>query len=230
MRHITFRFAVAFFSFLIGLVSVSIWFVQQQPSIKQTEVIAEQPAKAVVNSEIENPNIDCNPTIESRYSNYDYAYSIQIPEGMIGVGGCMTNHGFGIDLSHPTSHTWIERAGKDFWPQSYLYVDASYNAAEWQSLDEILKDNLKMLRDYDAAANIELISKTPIRLANLRAIRFVARYNKSGEAIITDQILAFRDHHNIVYTLAVSTPASRYKKDREALNKIQQSWRLQPLS
>lgn len=227
MRRFTLRLAVALLTFIIGVVSASVWYMRRQASIKQMENTAQQPIKANDNSGAESPEEDCDPAFEGLYSNYDYAFSVQIPKGMIGFGSCVTNHGFGIDLTNPTSRLWLERVKDGIYPQSYLYVDASYNSLEWQSLDEAMKANLEYLKD-EGGTNIELVSKTSTRLSKLRAIRFVARYNKSGEAMLSDTVIAFRNEGDIVYTLELTTFVSRYNKDKEIVTKIQQEWRLQP--
>jgi len=68
--------------------------------------------------------------VEGRYSNFDYAYSVLVPKGMMAAGSPAPNpnHGFGIDLMHPTSTSWTTDEG---WPHAYLWVDASYASAEY---------------------------------------------------------------------------------------------------
>jgi len=227
MSHFTVRFAVALLTFIIGIVCVSIGYVQRQSSTKQIENIAQQPVKAAGNSGIESDK-DCDPAFKEHYSNYDYAFSVQIPKGMIGFGSCLTNHGFGIDLTNPASRLWTERTRDGVYPQSYLFVDASYNGLEWQSLDEAMKANLEYLKD-DGVKDIELVSKITAHLAKLRAIRFVARYNKFGEAMVEDVVLALRRDGDIVYSLELTTPASRYDIDKEIVTKMHQTWHLKPL-
>jgi hypothetical protein len=228
MRHFTLRFGAALLTFIIGIVAAYIWHEQRPSPTKQVENVAQQPIKAGDTSVPESLDEGCDPAFEGRYSNYDYAFSVQIPKGMIGFGSCDTNHGFGIDLSNPTSRLWTERTRDDIWPQSYLYVDASYNSAEWKSLDEAMTVKLEYLKD-DGVKDIELVSKTSTHLAKLRSIRFVARYNKSGEAMVNDVVLAFRERGDILYTLDLTTPISRYDKDRGIITQMQQAWRLQPL-
>jgi hypothetical protein len=227
MRHFTIRFAVALLTFSIGIATAGIWYVQRHSAIEQTENKSQPSITVEARSVAESPDQDCTPAFEGRYSNYDYAFSVKVPKGMIGFGSCDTNHGFGIDLSDPTSHLWTEPSHT--WPHSYLYVDASYNGLEWQSLDEAMKANLEYLKDNERVTDIQLTSKTSTRLSKLRAIRFVTRFNKSGEATVEDVVIAFRKDADIVYTIDLTTPASPYDKDKDTLNELQESWRLQPL-
>ncbi len=110
MRRFTLRVAVALLTFVVGLVSASFSFMQQQSSSSQAPYIVRKSFKTPHASDAEDQGLDCIPAFEGRYSNYDYAYSVQIPDGMIGFGSCLTNHGFGINLADPTSRLWLEQA------------------------------------------------------------------------------------------------------------------------
>jgi hypothetical protein len=60
-------------------------------------------------------------------------------------------------------------------------------------------------------------------------MRFVVHYNQAGEAMIEDQVIAFRkqsgEEIDILYSIELKTLQSRYAKDKEVLSQIQNSWR-----
>jgi len=148
---------------------------------------------------------------------------------MIGYGSCATNHGFGINLLNPMSNWWINHD----WPKSYLSVDASYNAEELTSVDEEVVQTMKFLKDKKNVSAVTLIVKSPTRLAHLPALRAVIYYNEGGEAMVEDQVVAFRKQHNdeigIFYNIDLRTPMSRYEQDSAVVAQIQKSWHVRPL-
>lgn len=227
MQRLSFNFGIALFAFVIGVASVTAWLMTQTSSTRQLAKPDLPLIKASAVNNVEPATAqDCSPAFVGRYSNYDYAYSVVVPKGMIGFGACVTNHGFGINLLNPTSKIWTNQ---DTFPKAYLFADASYNAGDWESFDDAIKENVSYL-EGDKATDITLSGKTTTRLAGLRAVRFIARYRISGEIMVSDTVLAFRKekHEEIVYTISLTTPLSRYDKDKEALIEMQKTWRLQP--
>jgi hypothetical protein len=162
-----------------------------------------------------------------RYTNFDYAYSVLVPEGMMGATDPAPSpqHGFGIDLMHPTTTDWTGQKG---FPDAYLYVDGHYNSADLASPDEAMQESLKFLNEK--FGHTRLLRKTPTRLGGLRALRFVASYRKSGEEMIEDEIVAFRKKEDdIVYSIDLTTPVSRYPRDKSLVTQMQKSWLADPL-
>jgi hypothetical protein len=228
MWHLSTRLSVALLTFIAGTVLAGGWYAWRQSSIKRSEGVAQLPNESRVVSNVVPTERDCAPPFEGRYSNYDYAYSVQIPKGMIGFGSCVTNHGFGIDLMNPTSRVWTERGPEGIYPHSYLYVDASYNGTDWQSLDEAFRALVVNPKD-EGITDVELVSRTPTNLSTLAAIRFVVRYTKSGQPMMRDLVLAFRGRDDIMYTIDLTSPVSRYEEDKKVLAWMQRTWRLQPV-
>src|SRR5258706_101820 len=120
-------------------------------------------------------------TVEGRYSNYDYAYSILLPKGVVGLRSPSPNpnHGFVVHL---------EGGGDD-----EIVVDASYNAAEWKSLDEALRAALNQFTQ-EQKAEARVIMRTSAVLGGLEAIHFrlLSGTPGSSNAIVRDVVLAFR--------------------------------------
>jgi hypothetical protein len=170
---------------------------------------------------------DDDITVEGRYVNFDYAYSVLVPRGMMAVMNSNPpnpNHGFGIDLMHPTSTAWTM-------PKLSLWADASYDSAEYGSPNAMIKNNLEWLREKHT--QVRLLSRSPARLGSLSAVRFVISYVDSGEAMIEDQIVAFRsqlgEEGDIVYTIDLRTTVSRHKQDKRLVLEMQRSWIVDPL-
>ncbi len=166
------------------------------------------------------------------YANFAYGYSVAIPYGMIGLGAPppAPQHGFGIDLDNPRSATWPDM---DDFPKSYLSVDGSCNSAEWRRLGEAVTSELKFRREK--GQQVRLQSRAATSLGGLRALRFVVRYEQDGEEMVNEQVVAFSardpgdDVPRFVYTIDLSTPLSKYERDRPVLEAIRRSWCLQPV-
>src|SRR5205085_5017149 len=99
MERLTLRFAIALLTFALGIVSERLCHVQRLSTVRQIKEATTRRIKGDDISDVENDDQDCPPAFEGCYSNYDYAYSVKVPRGMIGFGACVTNHGFGIDLT-----------------------------------------------------------------------------------------------------------------------------------
>ena len=158
--------------------------------------------------------------VKGRYSNYDYAYSVNIPKGLTGYRAAAPapNHGFGITLSEQ--------------PKSSVWVDASYNAAFWKSFDDAIQAHIGYINDRGVNAKLE--RKERATIAGLPAIRFVIEYQAkdSNEQMIDETILAFRKGPGgvgIVYILELDAPRSRYQRDRDTLVAVHRSWNLRRL-
>jgi hypothetical protein len=160
-------------------------------------------------------------TVKGRYSNYDYAYSVLLPKGVVGLRSPSPNpnHGFLVRL---------DGGGND-----QIVVDASYNAAEWKSLDEALSAALSQFtREQNAEARVMM--RTSAVLGGLDAIHFrlLSGMPGSSNAIVEDVVLAFRKESGgvgIVYKIALTAAALRYERHQPLLMRLQRSFRLKPL-
>ena len=160
--------------------------------------------------------------VKGLYSNYEYGFSVKIPDGLIGIRNPSPypQHGFSIPLSNQ--------------PEAQISVDGSFNAAMYASLSEAAENDLKYLRDD--SGEVELLSRESVKLQNLNAMRISAKYrNKTNSTMmIQDLIIAIRknrtpDEPEVIYTLRLRTPESRYDADKDILTKLVSSWRLMPL-
>ena len=159
--------------------------------------------------------------IGENYVNYDYGYSIVIPKPLVGLRSPppFPNHGFVINLP---GH-----------PRARITVDANYNAAEWNSLQEGLNAHLEQFK-RDSSREVKIVMQRPAVLGGLKAVHFSLRSaaTESNEPVIRDVILAFRKEPGgvgIVYEIALTTPALRYQKDRRSAAQLVKSFRLKAL-
>jgi hypothetical protein len=159
--------------------------------------------------------------IEETYINYDYGYSVVIPRPLVGLRSPppFPNHGFVINLSGD--------------PLARITVDASYNAAEWNSFREALYAHFDQFK-RDSSGEVTLMMQRPAVLGGLKAIHFSLRSaaSESNEPMIRDVVLAFRKETGgvgIVYEIALTTPALRYERDRRSTAQVLKAFRLKAL-
>lgn len=233
MKRLLFRLTVSGFMLLIGIAASSLRHALVHRHVRSSESSTAQgkaqnvprlsEGQKVVTDRIDPYDI----MVRGRYTHFDYAYSVLVPAGMTGAtdppGG--SQHGFGIDLTNPTTTAWTER---DSLPKAYLYVEGSYNSAELASLDDAVQESLKFLKEKDGRSR--LLSKRRTRLGGLPAIRFTASYDEGNEAMTEEEIIAFRGpDSDIVYSIDLRTPASRYARDKSLVTQMQKSWLADPL-
>ena len=159
--------------------------------------------------------------VKDRYSNYDYGYSVRVPKSMTGLRSPspFPNHGFLIHLSDN--------------PKASVSVDASYNAAEWRSLNDAITAHLDIFK-RNVGGEVSLVAQVPTTLGGLRAIRFTMKAGTSAtnDPEVREVLLAFRKapgEVGIVYEIVLRTPASRYNKDKQLVIDLQKTWRLKLL-
>jgi len=158
---------------------------------------------------------------KDRYSNYDYGYSVRIPKGLTGVRSPspFPNHGFLIELSEH--------------PKASVSVDASYNAAEWRSFADAINAHKRYFKD-EVGGDVSVVARVPAVLGGLRATRFMMKRTESGpDTELQEVLLAFRNvpgEVGIVYEIVLTTPTSRYNKDKHLIAELQRTWKLKNLA
>ena len=216
---------VAAVAFALGASAAGLW--PRRAASPPTPHAAPAPSRATVSVRDTFPDEakDGEVVFEGRYVNQVYGYSVRIPANMRGAGSTppAPQHGFGIDLDHPRSTAWKD--AREF-PKSYLHADGSYNTLEWKRAKDAANAHLGYLRDD--GGKVLVLETTPASLGGLDAVRIFALYEEGGEQMAYDAVFAFDDDASIVYTLALTTPLSKYKRDRPVLEEMLASWRLQP--
>ena len=158
---------------------------------------------------------------KDRYSNYDYGYSVRIPKGLTGVRSPspFPNHGFVIELPEH--------------PKASVSVDASYNAAEWRSFADAINAHKRYFKD-EVGGDVSVVARVPAVLGGLRATRFMMKRTESGpDTELQEVLLAFRNvpgEVGIVYEIVLTTPTSRYNKDKHLIADLQRTWKLKNLA
>ena len=230
MKRLLLRFTVNLLTFTISFAAAMLAHAFWHPRTQRPVNVDLQSRTKIDPLEAKPVVHEDDITVEGRYVNFDYAYSVLVPKGMMGAMSPAPNpnHGFGINLMNPTSTSWtLEKGG----PKACLWADASYDSAEYGSPNVVIKNSLEWLKEKHS--RVRLVNRTPTRLGNLRAVRFVIAYEESGESMIEDQIVAFRSQlgegSEIVYTIELRTLASRYYLDKLVALQMQRSWFVDPL-
>lgn len=158
--------------------------------------------------------------VEGVYSNYDYAYAVKLPVGLVGFRDAppSPNHGFGVRL---------DTAGS-----SYLWIDASHNSQLWQSLTEAVDSSITFPEE-DSVSHVTVVNRKSTRLATLPAYRVTMTYtDKHGVSMVQEMVLAMRQltHGNdIVYTICLRAHVSRADRDRAVFDKLKDAFVLKRL-
>lgn len=157
--------------------------------------------------------------VKGRYSNYDYAYAVRIPKGRTGSQSPapFPNHGFAIQLSKDANAT--------------LAVDASYNAALWESFDDAIEANKSYFKD-EVGGEVSVVDRAPAVLGKLKAVRFTMKSKSENADQVREVLLAFREapgEVGIVYEIVLTTSTARYDADKHVMNDLQKTWRLKSL-
>lgn len=155
-----------------------------------------------------------------QYTNYEYGYTVSIPKGFVGISdpSPQPQHGFGITLSKQ--------------PKAEILVGGTYNAAEYESLDEAVDADLDWLKKQ--VTELEVLKRAPTTLGNLQAMQLMVRYKSpaSGETMMRDLITAIRNRKEetgIVYEIGLTTPEARHDEDSKVFDQVVKTWTLKPL-
>jgi hypothetical protein len=117
-------------------------------------------------------------------------------------------------------------------PESYVWIDGSFNSLEWQTLDDAAKFQREALNDR--GTDVSLIEKQVTRLGRLKALHLTFSYVEKGAngRVIEEVILARRgskEEAEIIYTIGLKTPQATYQRDRQMLENVLRTWQLRPL-
>jgi hypothetical protein len=222
-----FRLLAAGVAFALGVASTRQWLrrLTFQPPPSAVVGSAQSTQLEQIKCASSDNDIRDESRVEDRYYNYNFGFSVDLPRGMVGRTSPppMPQHGFVIDLENPQARK------SDSNSRSEIVVDASYNSLEWRSFDEAIRDDLSWVSE--GGNHIKSLSRTPVRLGGLHAMRFVQVYENNLEEMINDVTLAFRkeNEEEVVYTISLNTPLSRYEQDKAAVAYLQKTWCLQPL-
>jgi hypothetical protein len=168
-----------------------------------------------------------------QYVNPTYGYSIRLPDGVEALCSLppAPQHGFLVDVGNELSRPSIadeSSVGRSWLDLEVgLWVDGSYNATFYDSVDEAAEASLTYLKAEhpDDLIILEWEHTTFYQLPAIHAcIQF--RSSKSGETLTTDKTMALREYDNtgIIYTVNLTSRASRYREDQAVLKRIVEGW------
>lgn len=222
-----FRLSVAASAFALGLASWGLWPRQGAPACAPLLVEVRTQNERGKFDSFEYETCRGEARAEGRYENDTYGFSVELPSGVVGAGAPPPNNGFGFGPDGPRPTDWNWRS--DF-PKSYLSAGGEYDSPERRQLDEAVKSQLSFLGEQ--GADVRVRSITPTTLGGLRAVRVVSTYEKGGEEMVSDGIVAFRREAgggaSVVYTIDLGTTLANYERDRPVLEEMRAGWRLQP--
>lgn len=153
--------------------------------------------------------------VVGRYTNADYGYAVTIPKGMTAfrTPAPAPNHGFGMNLSKT--------------PDSYLWVDASYDVLEYSGT----------LAEWEVASllgrganNAIIRNQSTTSLGGLSAVHIIIDYDLKGVAMVSEIVNARRkpkgDGVGIVYSINLECAKERFDQDSKVVEALRRDWRL----
>ena len=203
-----FRLSAAVAAFALGLAFAGAGARQQRasqclPVVVGVRTLSEKGAPDY--SEYETC-FDAGRRAEGTYRNRNYGFTVGLPDG----------------LSPDPSARGAGNAQR-------LSAGAGDDSPIPSRLEAPVREHLRQLRERDAGARV--VGRTETSLAGLTAVRVVARYEKEGAVVVSDEIIAVRreGREDVVYTLELSTLLSNYERDRPILEEMRKTFCLQPL-
>ena len=171
--------------------------------------------------------------ISDRYTNSKYGYRVSLPQGIVALTSLppAPQHGFLIDVEHELSER--SSAGESNSGRSWLdmeaglWVDGSYNATFYESVDEAADAHLGYLRK-EHPDDLIILKWEHTTFNQFTAIHYCIQFrsSKSDETLIKDETIALRDYDEtgIIYTIDLTSRASRYRDDQAVLKRILEGW------
>jgi hypothetical protein len=154
-----------------------------------------------------------DPTFRRKYVNYAWGYRVRLPRNITAYGEPPPQpaHGVGIILS------WE--------PRPYLYIDGSGNAMLFADTATAADSDEEITRKE--STGVRNVVRNRVRLGKHGALRVRITHDCGSATFVTDEIILLR--RNIVYTVSLTSPTSRYKTDKRVLDAIARSFKLTPL-
>jgi hypothetical protein len=106
--------------------------------------------------------------------------------------------------------------------ERFVWVDASYNTSEYQTLSSIASRQAHLMDSERGASHVVMRKFT--KLAGLTAILFRTEYSSPKGAVVEEQIIASRS--GIIYTIGLQTTKGKLAIDEEPLRRIQSGFKL----
>lgn len=156
------------------------------------------------------------------FSNEEYGYTVTIPKGIVAVSppSPYPQHGFRVPLLDQ--------------PESQIWVEGAYNSAMYLSSRNAVEQDLTYLQEETKGVEITKSEQTSVQ--KMDATRVVARYKSEPDktTMIQDVLMALRrstdpDEPEVIYTIRLRTPESRYSSDRKIVDALIATLKLKAL-
>ena len=174
-----------------------------------------------VSASSQRPQISKEQSWRTKYTNYEYGYSLKIPRGLVGLSPPAPWPQHGIEIRLSENH------------DAYLVTNAFFSAVDYPSLEAAVDSDLEELGRR--ATDLQIVSRHREWLGHLEATKWSVRYKDvtSGAMLINETMTAIRrakhPEEGVLYTLTLVTTESRYQSDRKVFQRILRSWRMRPL-
>ena len=237
---------LAFFTFIVGIAAFYVYaeaaaflFQPKQSAVETTQLLTPKAAapptfsSATVASAPQSwtPDDTCDNCVQDeecgwcepvtgQYENYQYAYVLTVPDELRA-----------LKPPKPASDDgFIARLESD--QESIIEVEGNYNDAEWRSLNEAVNAHIEYLKA--GSKEVVVLKRNPARLGKRNGIRFVVQYTSiaTGLSMIEDKTIALKKDETednkqwwTIYAVSLRTPASRYERNINALEKVLRRWK-----
>lgn len=155
----------------------------------------------------------------TRYSNEDYGFCVLLQQGIIahGTHSPAPNHGFLVSLPDIGRESQASSGETRF-----VWVDASYNTSEDQSLSGVASDQFHLMDDERGKP--QFVERRNTKLGGLTAIFFRSERSSPESAAVEEQVIASRS--GIVYTVGLQTTKAYAYDDERQFRRILGGFRL----
>jgi hypothetical protein len=162
---------------------------------------------------------ECQKTVTYRgeFRDVEREFLVQLPDGLVGIGGCSPGRSFRISLTQPHGG----EPGGDFrWNQMWAAGTKRHRETFAEFVDAFAKTQRE---DTEGIHATDLVIDQPVRtsLSSLTAIHLkVSRTEVEHGKMVYKVIIANNPKKEIVYEIGMVSPASHYEKDHKLFEAV----------
>jgi hypothetical protein len=155
----------------------------------------------------------------TRYSNEEYGFCVLLHQGIIahGTHSPTPNHGFLVSLPDIGRESQASPGETRF-----VWMDASYNTSEDQSLSGVASDQFRLMDDERGKP--QFVEQRNTKLGGLTAIFFRSERPSPQGTAVEEQVIALRS--GIIYTIGLQTAGADAADDEKQFRRILSGFRL----
>ena len=164
-------------------------------------------------------------TYRGEFDDPKTEFRVQLPKGVVGIGGCTSGDGFKIYLTRPGS----DEPDGDF-PGNKIWVYGTESRrVTFQRIIEGWKQSWKTGIEEGRTTNVQLGPPEQTSLASLSAIHLKATWTERDEGtLISEMIVANHPQKDIVYQIGIVSPANRWEKNHNLFQAVVEGFRYLP--